>query len=343
MPPARRTTGATIGDVASRAGVSRATVSRVMNGLATVDPQIAARVRSAADELDYRPSAAARSLALGRTHTVGYLVPDLTNPAFHGAMRGLSLAAADEGYRVLVADSAERAADEAPLAIETRRRCDALVLCAPRMPQQELVELLPQLQPVILLNRNAEEAGLPLLNVDWASGMRDLLRHLTGLGHRRIAYLAGPPASASNTDRLSGLRNLPAGVELLELECGAMFTDGHEAAGRVLDAEVSAVMAFNDVVAVGLLGALHEFGTDVPGEISVTGFDDIPYARFTAPPLTTAAVPQEEMGRLAWQRLRAILAGGHPHDRVLIRPRLVTRASTARARSTPSGTTRSRS
>ena len=254
MPPARRASGSTIGDVAHRAGVSRATVSRVMNGLATVDPEIAARVRVAAEDLSYRPSAAARSLALGRTHTVGYVVPDLTNPAFHGAMRGLSLAAAEEGYRVLVADSAEQADEEAPLAIETRRRCDALVLCAPRMPQERLVELLPLLHPVILLNRNAEEAGLPLLNVDWAAGMRDLLRHLTGLGHRRIAYLAGPRASASNTDRLRGLSDPPAGVEILQIECGAHFNDGHTAAGGVLDAGVTAVMAFNDVVAVGLLG-----------------------------------------------------------------------------------------
>jgi LacI family transcriptional regulator len=332
MPLGRRAAAATIGDVATLAAVSRATVSRVMNGLSTVDPEIAARVRSAADELSYRPSAAARSLALGRTYTVGYVVPDLTNPAFHGAMRGLSLAAAEEGYRVLVADSAEQAAEEAPLAIETRRHCDALVLCAPRMPQEQLIELLPQLQPVILLNRNAEEAGLPLLNVDWASGMRDLLRHLTGLGHRRIGYLAGPTGSTSNTDRLRGLGSAPAGVELVEMPCGALFTDGHAAAGHVLDAGVSAVMAFNDVVAVGLLGALHELGTDVPGQISVTGFDDIPFARFTAPPLTTAAVPQEEMGRLAWQRLRAILAGQPMADPVIIRPRLVTRGSTGRVR-----------
>src|SRR6478752_2704643 len=123
----------TIGDVATQAGVSRATVSRVMNGLSTVDPRIAARVRATAVELDYRPNQVARSLALGRTQTIGYVVPDLTNPSFHGGLRGLSRAAADHGYRVLVADSAEHAEDEPLLALETRRRCDAVVLVAPRM------------------------------------------------------------------------------------------------------------------------------------------------------------------------------------------------------------------
>src|SRR4051794_5796977 len=169
-----------------------------MNGLSTVDPHIAERVRRTAAELDYRPNQAARSLALGRTQTIGYVVPDLTNPSFHGALRGLSRAAADASYRVLVADSAEHAEEEPVLALETRRRCDALVLVAPRMSEEDLVGLLPELEPVVVLNRTVQGADIPHLNIDWASGIRDLVRHLVGLGHRRIAYLQGPPASRSN-------------------------------------------------------------------------------------------------------------------------------------------------
>jgi LacI family transcriptional regulator len=331
---------ATIGDVATRAGVSRATVSRVMNGLRTVDPAIAERVRATAAELDYRPNQVARSLALGRTQTIGYLVPDLTNPSFHGALRGLSRAAAEDSYRVLVADSAEHAEEEPMLALETRRRCDAVVLVAPRMPEHDLVRLLPELQPVVLLNRNVEGAGTPQLDVDWASGIRDLVRHLASLGHRRVAYLQGPVASRSNAARE---RALDAAIELevVKIPCGATFPDGHGAAGQVLDMNVTAVIAFNDVVALGLLGALHELGTDVPGELSVVGFDDIPFAAFTWPPLTTAWVPQEQLGRLAWQRLHALLtpesapdgplSAGSPADQVLLRPRLVVRGSTGRA------------
>lgn len=322
----------TIGDVAARAEVSRATVSRVMNGLSTVDPVIAERVHIAAKELNYRPSIAARSLALGRTHTVGYVVPDLTNPAFHGAMRGLSLAAAKQNYRVLVADTAEHVEEESILAIESRRRCDALVLCAPRMPQEELVRLLPELAPVVLLNRDAGDASTPLLGIDWASGIRDLVRHLAGLGHKRIAYLAGPLSAASNTDRLRGFQSLDVEIDLVQIPCGAMFSDGHAAAGRVLDSGVTAVMAFNDVVALGLLGALHELGVDVPGELSVAGFDDIPFAQFTSPALTTASVPQLELGELAWRRLWAMLNGEQPEHSVSFRPGLVARGSTGRVR-----------
>ena len=324
----------TIGDVATRAGVSRATVSRVMNGLASVDHAIAERVRATAVELDYRPNQVARSLALGRTQTIGYVVPDLTNPSFHGGLRGLSQAAAEHGYRVLVADGAEHAEGEPVLALETRRRCDAVVLVAPRMSEQDLARLLPDLQPAVLLNRRIAGAGWPQIDVDWASGIRDLVRHLTRLGHRRIAYLQGPAASRSNAARELAL-DTATDVDVIKIPCGAMFADGHAAAGRVLDADVTAVVAFNDVAALGLLGALHELGTEVPGELSVVGYDDIPFAAYTWPPLTTAWVPQEQMGRLAWELLSAMLAGEPaaelPDGQGLMRPRLVVRGSTGRA------------
>jgi LacI family transcriptional regulator len=141
-------------------------------------------------------------------------------------------------------------------------------------------------------------------------------------------------ASRSNAARELAL-DAAAEIEVVKIPCGAMFPDGHGAAGQVLDAGVTAVIAFNDVVALGLLGALHELGTDVPGRLSVVGFDDIPFAAFTWPPLTTAWVPQEQLGRLAWQRLHNLLAGGSSESseagQVLLRPRLVVRGSTARA------------
>lgn len=325
----------TIEDVAREARVSQATVSRVLNGHNTVDPALAAKVMEVARALRYEPSRLARGLALGRTHTVALVVPDLENPMFQGALRGLSRAAGADGYRVLVADSAENVEEEAILVQEARRRCDALVLCAPRMPEEQLVALLPALAPVVLLNRDVPVGPIPVVSVDYAAGIAELLAHLHALGHRRVAYLAGPTSSAANQERLEGLRRRAGAqreVEIQEIPCGAMFDDGHSAVSDVLDADVTAVMAFNDVVALGFLGGCHDRGIEVPAQLSVTGFDDIPFARYTYPPLTTASVPREKLGEVAWRRLRALLQNEAPDYDVLFRPRLVIRTSTAAPR-----------
>ena len=321
----------TIAHVAAEAGVSRATVSRVMNGLATVDPAISERVRAAATKLNYSPNAVARSLAIGRTQTVAFVVPDLANPAYQDTLRGLARAAAREGYRVLIADSVENPAEEVILARETRRRCDALVLAAPRMETEQLETLLPELAPAVLVNRASTVPGIPVLSVDYATGVRTILEHLQGLGHRRIAYVAGPPASHGDRARREGLRhplNPVEGTEIVEIPCGAMFEDGHAAAPAVLASGATAALCFNDLVAMGLLGALHEEGVEVPGQLSVTGFDDIPFARYASPALTTASVPPAHLGEEAWARLWALLEGREPDDDLEVTPRLEVRAST---------------
>ncbi|TPX05839.1 LacI family transcriptional regulator, partial [Schumannella luteola] len=161
---ARRSRAATIADVAARAAVSPATVSRVMNGRFVGEPAVAERVRDAAQALDYRPSHLARSLALGQTSAVAFVVPDLANPAFQAVLSSLSKTAAHDGYRVLVADSAESPSDEPLLAAEVRRRCDAIVLCAPRMSDAELAALAGELQPLVLINREAPGISSPSLS-----------------------------------------------------------------------------------------------------------------------------------------------------------------------------------
>jgi LacI family transcriptional regulator len=322
----------TISDVAREARVSRATVSRVMNGLGTVDPALASKVMEVARALRYEPSRVARSLALGRTQTVALVVPDLENPMFQGALRGLSRAAAENGYRVLVADSAENSEEEPILAQEARRRCDGIVLYSPRMPDEQLAALLPGLAPAVLLNRDMPRLSVPVVSVDYAAGIVELLAHLHALGHRRVAYLAGPTLSAANRERLEGLGRRAGAlreVEVVVLPCGAMFDDGHAAVQSVLDADVTAVMAFNDLVAFGFLGGCHDRGIEIPAQLSVTGFDDIPFARYTYPPLTTAAVPRAKLGELAWRRLWSLLQHEEPDYAALFRPRLVVRASTA--------------
>ncbi|WP_328821712.1 LacI family DNA-binding transcriptional regulator [Nesterenkonia haasae] len=323
--------------MATEAGVSPATVSRVMNGRFVGADEIAERVLQAAARLDYSPSYSARSLALGHTQAVAFVAPDLRNPAFQTILSGLSATAGDDGYRVLIGDSAESVSEEPLLAREVRRRCDALVLCAPRMDQEELSGLAPALQPMVLINRSGGGA-VPTLNVDYYSGIRSLLEHLHDLGHRRIAYVSGPAHSASNEHRRAGIRSFrdrhpETGV--IEVAGGASSQDGFEAVDSVLRAEVSAVLAFNDLVAIGLIGGLQDQGRSVPEDISVAGFDDIPFARYIAPPLTTASVPHEELGIQAWYRLRALIKGQEPAHDVVFQPRLEVRSSTAAPQSSP--------
>lgn len=324
---------ATIGRVAELAGVSRATVSRVMNGISTVAPPLAERVRTAAATLNYQPSVLARNLAVGRTATVALVVPDLANPMFQEILRSLSHAAAAQGHRLLVADTEENVADEGLVAVEARRRCDGLVLCAPRMPDSELTALAPLLAPFVLVNREAPDVSVPSVSVDYAAGIRDLVSHLIGLGHRTVAYLAGPPTSSSNQVRLGTLRGFAAAgrLDLVEHECGATFSDGHAVASRLIDDVCTAVIAYNDLVAFGALSGLHELGVSVPQQISITGFDDIPFARYTTPPLTTASVPPGEIGERAWQRLWALLNDQQPEPDARFRPRLMVRGSTGPA------------
>jgi LacI family transcriptional regulator len=325
---------ATIDQVAAAAGVSRATVSRVVNGRTTVDPVIAERVRAAVRELDYVPSTVARSLSLGRTNTVALVVPDLGNPMFQQVLRGVTQAAAADGYRVLVADSAENPADEPVLALEARMRCDAIVLCAPRMSNERLQDLLPRVFPAVVVNRDVGAVAAPALSIDYGAGIRGLMEHLLGLGHTRFLFLSGPELSFSNHERLATLREVEAshpGISIEIVPCGATIDDGYRSIDLALASNATAVIAFNDLVAIGLLGHLAERGIPVPERLSVTGFDDIEFARFASPKLTTMSVPQLDLGRQAWTQLNALLEQGTPEHAIYFRPRLEVRGSTGEA------------
>ncbi|GAA4343892.1 LacI family DNA-binding transcriptional regulator [Microbacterium rhizosphaerae] len=332
----RSSGAATITQVAKHAGVSPATVSRVMNGRFAGEPEVAERVRQSAAELAYSPSHLARSLALGQTHAIAFVVPDLANPAFQAMLSSLSKAAAKDGYRVLVADSAESPQDEPLLVAEVRGRCDAIVLCAPRMTDAELVHLGAGLKPLVLINRANSRLDAPSLSIDYQSGIRNLVRHLYDLGHRHLVYLDGPPESASNRDRLAGLdemQRLHPDLVVDRIPAGASIESGTAAARAVTASSATAVVAYNDLVAIGAMNGLLELGVRVPEDISVTGFDDIPFARYTTPPLTTVSVPHEELGGQAWLRMRALLAGEVPGHDVVFQPRVEQRRSTGEPRS----------
>ncbi|MFE1665337.1 LacI family DNA-binding transcriptional regulator [Microbacterium sp. P02] len=330
----RPTKGVTISDVAARAGVSLSTVSRVLNDNPTVDPVMADRVRAAAAELNYSANPLARSLVLGRTQTVAVVVPDLGNPTFQGILRGLSRAAAADGYHVLIADSAETVGEESVLAVATRRRTDGIILCAPRMPLDELRALLPQISPVVLVNR-APEAGTPVVAADYAAALREILDHLHAYGHRRYLYLAGTTRSASNAARLRAIAEFGAAhpdVTVDEREAGVDFESGERAAAGLGSTDATAILGFNDLVAMGAMSTLRAAGVRVPEDVSITGFDDIPFARHATPALTTASVPTGELGARAWAAMAALLATGDVAEPLFLRPRLQVRASTGPAR-----------
>jgi LacI family transcriptional regulator len=325
--------GVTISDVAAKAGVSLSTVSRVLNGNTSVDPVLAVRVRDAATELNYTASPLARSLVLGRTQTVAVVVPDLGNPTFQAILRGLSRAAAADEYHVLIADSAESVDEERILAVETRRRTDGLILCAPRMPEDDLRALVTGIRPVVLINREADR-DVPAVSADYRGALSALMEHLHQLGHRELVYLAGIARSVSNAARLDAIerfREDHPDVVVHQLPCGVDFDSGAAAAPAVLASGATAVLAYNDLVAMGLLSAVQASGCRVPADLSITGFDDIPFAAYTSPPLTTAAVPAAELGSRAWAAMRAMLEGAEPAEPVVLRPRIVLRASTGPA------------
>jgi len=330
-----RTGAATIAEVAAKAGVSQATVSRVMNGRFLGDAAVAERVHAVAAELAYSPSHLARSLALGQTSAIAFVVPDLANPAFQAMLSSLSKAAAKDRYRVLVADSAESPSDEPLLVSEIRRRCDAVVLCAPRMSDDELETLAASLRPLVLINRANPRIDAPSLSIDYRAGIQDLAQHLWDLGHRHLVFLEGPAGSVSNRHRLDGLADFEQrtpGVRIDRIPGGATSEDGQAAAQRVIDSGATAALAFNDLIAIGLMNGLLERGVSVPGDISVTGFDDIPFARYSAPRLTTVSVAHEELGAQAWHRMKALIAGETPGENVVFHPRLEARQSTAAPR-----------
>jgi LacI family transcriptional regulator, galactose operon repressor len=324
---------ATIKDVAAAAGVSQSTVSRALSMPELVSPATRARVQAAARALGYQPNRAARGLITGRTGNLGLVVPDLANPFFASVVKGVQAAARAADYSVFIADTDEEAGAEVGLLRALSKQVDGLVLCSPRAADDELAEAGTD-TPVVLMNRRT--AAHPGITVDNADGMRQAVEHLAALGHRRVAYVAGPRSSWSNGQRERGLRATAdaAGVELVHLGHFPPRHDGGVAAADlVLASGASAVIAYNDIVALGLMSRLAVRGVPVPAGISVVGCDDIPMSAMTYPALTTVSVPQHEAGRAAVALLLALLADDAPAPeyppRRELPTQLVVRATTA--------------
>ncbi|MGW3623381.1 LacI family DNA-binding transcriptional regulator [Streptomyces sp. NPDC000880] len=329
MVASKRAKRVTIADVAREAGASVATVSRVLNGVDTVAPVLAERVRTAIGDLGYRPSAAAQGLARGRSGTIGVLVPDLANPYFHDIIKSVSIVAREAGSRVLVMDSNEDPDVERELTEDLIHYADGLLLCSPRMPRADLAALAGRGTPMLVTNRQVAGLALHSITVDFFRGIMALCGHLAQLGHRKVVYLEGPEHAWANGERLRALSGAEAfGLEVHAVPCGSTTDEGYAAAPAALESGATAVIAYNDFVALGVLARFYELGVKVPDDMSLTGFDEIDMARFSAPPLTTVAVPRDQLGQIAGEALGCIMGGDEDIEPATVPVELRVRGST---------------
>jgi LacI family transcriptional regulator len=323
----------TISDVAREAGVSIATVSRVMRRNDSVSPALAERVREAAERLGYRPSPVARGLALGESRMIGVFVPQLSNPYFHLTLKAIAGGTNEDGYRLLVQESDDVTEDEAEIVDTLYRHADGVIMLAPRMPDEQLRVLVDQHPRLVCAGRMALSAGIPSVATDCHSAMLDMARTLARLGHRKVAFVSGRHESWYNMERWRAVqRAAEFGIEAVRVQGGYSVEEGRAATDRALEHEPTAIMASNDLAAIGVLSRLRELGISVPEAISVTGFDDIPFAAHSDPPLTTARSPEGLVGALAWTMLRSIIVGDPTTPpQPLLRAEVVVRESTGPA------------
>lgn len=314
---------ATIRDVARASQVSIATVSRVFNDSPAVSEETRARVRAAAERLGYWPNGIARSLITSRTHMLGVVLPDLHGEFFSEVIHGVDLASRAHGLHVLVS-RASVSADELGAALRSMRgRVDGLVVMAPDLDAGAALEQAARSIPTVILNPDGAPAGADSVAIDNFGGARAVVAHLLALGHRRIAMVTGPEGNADSRQRLEGYRRALADAGLAPdpalIVPGAFDEESGRGAVPVLLARrtrPTAIFAGNDMMAVGVLGALVELGVEVPRGMAVAGFDDIPLARYLHPPLTTAHVDMQALGRRAVELLLDPGRGARPprHD-----------------------------
>lgn len=336
----------TIYDVARVAGVAPSTVSRAFSRPGRVNSETAERIRRVADGLGYRTNPLARALSTARSHMIALVISDIANPFYAEVVRGAQAAAAQAGYTILLADAQESDQLERTTLERALPTVDGVILASSRM-SDSAIRVMAKQKPVVVLNRAITD--VPCVVTDNARGARRAAEHLGELGHDTITYLAGPEASWADGMRWRSLRE--AGMELgLRIRRLGPFTPnvpgGVRAAEELRDHPSTAVVAYNDQLAIGLIRGLTARKVLVPEDVSVVGFDNIFAADLVTPGLTTVAAPLHTEGATATKHLLTMIEGapnraGQP---VVLPIRLVVRASTAhrsRKRTSPAwGTTR---
>jgi DNA-binding LacI/PurR family transcriptional regulator len=340
-----RAAPATIREVAQRAQVSTATVSRVLAGIGNPKPDTASAVMRAVEELDYRPSGVARSLRMKRTRTLGLIVTDIQNPFFPELVQAADLAARSLDYSILLGSAAYdemRALHYLDLMVD--RRVDGMIVASSQISESSWEWLLASPVPVVVVNAEPRDRMVTVIGSDNEGGSRMAVEHLVALGHRRIGYLRGPQAFTAAAPRLAGFRAAcaEAGLDpdaMPVIRCEGLVESGELAAAQLLEQApwVTAIACYNDLTAIGALRALRAAGRRVPEDVSVIGFDDIAAASWVVPGLTTISQQKGEMGRLAVEHLARALDGTGPApapEVIRLEARLLVRESTCPARAT---------
>ena len=331
----------TLRDVADAAGVHPATASRALNpstrGL--VNAETARRVMRIAESLGYRANPIARGLKTAKSGTVGLIIPDLTNPLFPPIVRGIEDVLEPAGYSGLIANTDNDPDRERALISSLRsRQVEGLVIATAMLDHPLVEEMRQQGVLMVMVNRRPEGVDVSSVSPDDATGIDLAVRHLAELGHTRIAHLAGPLTTSTGIARARAFRSAVRDLRLdddesLTVECSYWSEEaGAEALQAMLDAgtEFTAIVAGNDLIALGCYDVFAERGIDCPGEVSVVGFNDMPFLDKLRPPLTTVAIPHHQIGvEAARLLLEAIAEPDRPARSVLLPLTLVVRGSTA--------------
>ena len=333
---------ATIYEVAKRAGVSTATVSRVLSRPDVVAPSTRRRVLQAVERLGFTPNAISKSLRTLRTRKLIVTVPDIANPFFALILKGIEDAAQREGYNVLVGDTQhEEEREERYAEMLKTKEADGLIFLGHRLPKEAaslMKSVAPRCAPVVNGCEFSPRLGLPSVHIDNAKAAAEAMSHLYSLGHRRIGIVTGPLVSPLSRDRLEGAtaRAKKEGAERDFVVMNGDFSieSGAVAAARLLARKEppTAIFCFNDEMAMGVYMTAHREGIRIPADLSVVGFDDIRYAACMDPPLTTVAQPMREIGEGTVRLLMQILKDPDVAPEPVTLPHILTiRSSTAPA------------
>ncbi len=335
-----------IKDIAKAAGVSHSTVSRALSDSSLVSDVTKARVQHLAQEMGYSPNTLARSLVTRQTYTVGLVVTTIADPFIAEVVQGIEATAHDHGYTLILCNSgAEPEREIAAVEMLRSKRVDGVIVTSSRIGALYLHHLERIGVPIVLINNHNEQSGRYTftVTVDNCHGGHLATKHLIELGHRRIAHITAPADRSSAQDRMLGYHQALAEVGIEPdptlLVPGNGRADGGEKALvdlMALEAPPTGVFCYNDMTAIGLIHAARRAGLAVPGDVSVVGFDDIPFASYCYPPLTTIAQPKVEMGQLAMEMALSLMAmdtQGNEQElsNVVVQGRLVVRASTVGA------------